>query len=279
MVAGWSEKEMREGGWVLVSRSKSGATTWRPDERAFKATTTLPATPLCDGKPPRKWMHEQACKILGLPIDATVEDLILAYLLRYGQWYCDKQGLRFVRDSLPKTDLDDILPSTSCCILKGFYVYELVDPRNQEVFYVGKGKGDRVLHHEKAARKPAVQDNPKKLLRIYDIWEAGMQVERRIRCSGLDEATAYRIERNLIRSYPRKQLTNAAPGQLLERDRSKLHAMLLLRRCKGLLDWLVEEPWTDFQIETTLLTLIYLRKLAKEGWEREYEIGALCHQK
>ena len=26
------------------------------------------------------------------------------------------------------------------------YVYRLIDPRNGNTFYVGKGKGDRVLH-------------------------------------------------------------------------------------------------------------------------------------
>ncbi len=29
----------------------------------------------------------------------------------------------------------------------GHYVYRLIDPRNGETFYVGKGKGNRVFHH------------------------------------------------------------------------------------------------------------------------------------
>ena len=30
---------------------------------------------------------------------------------------------------------------------ENYYVYALVDPRNQKVFYIGKGKGDRVSNH------------------------------------------------------------------------------------------------------------------------------------
>ena len=29
----------------------------------------------------------------------------------------------------------------------GFYVYRLIDPRNGQTFYVGKGRGDRVFAH------------------------------------------------------------------------------------------------------------------------------------
>ena len=35
----------------------------------------------------------------------------------------------------------------------GNYVYRLIDPRNGETFYVGKGKGNRVFQHAAGALK------------------------------------------------------------------------------------------------------------------------------
>ena len=35
----------------------------------------------------------------------------------------------------------------------GWYVYRLVDPRNGETFYVGKGKDDRIFDHGRGLLK------------------------------------------------------------------------------------------------------------------------------
>jgi hypothetical protein len=50
-----------------------------------------------------------------------------------------------------------------------WYVYDLIDPRSMSVFYVGKGKGNRIEAHEKDAAKPDAACS-KKINKIKDIW-------------------------------------------------------------------------------------------------------------
>lgn len=78
-----------------------------------------------------------------------------------------------------------------------FYVYALIDPRNREVFYIGKGTGARVAAHE-AATKSGAEKNLAKAKRIKEIWAAGCAVERRILGRSNDEQRAFRWENRLI---------------------------------------------------------------------------------
>ena len=43
--------------------------------------------------------------------------------------------------------------SPEVCEKLGYYVYRLIDPRNGQTFYVGKGKGNRVFAHVECALK------------------------------------------------------------------------------------------------------------------------------
>ena len=43
--------------------------------------------------------------------------------------------------------------SPEVCKELDYYVYRLIDPRNGETFYVGKGKDNRVFEHVKQALK------------------------------------------------------------------------------------------------------------------------------
>ena len=56
-----------------------------------------------------------------------------------------------------------------------FYVYALVDPRDNQIFYVGKGSGNRVYQHAQAA----LEDDSKslKLSTIREIQELGLDVK------------------------------------------------------------------------------------------------------
>ena len=104
------------------------------------------------------------------------------------------------------------------CDIKGYYVYLLVDPRNGKIFYVGKGKGDRVLHHERLVKKGRV-DNPFKCNIISDILKSGNEVSHYIFESNLSESDAYTLEKNVINGVGIDKLTNIDTGQLGEKDK------------------------------------------------------------
>jgi hypothetical protein len=86
----------------------------------------------------------------------------------------------------------------------GFYVYRLIDPRNGNTFYVGKGKGNRVFAHMKGALKLAgdEDDISVKIDTIKAIIKEGLEVIHVIHRHGLDENTAFEVEAALIDAYP-----------------------------------------------------------------------------
>jgi hypothetical protein len=90
-----------------------------------------------------------------------------------------------------------------------FYVYELSDPRDGTVFYVGKGKGNRRFDHEAEARRGIASD---KCDRIREILECEQRPMAHIVATFADEAQAYRAEAERIASYGLENLTNIAPG-------------------------------------------------------------------
>lgn len=99
----------------------------------------------------------------------------------------------------------------------GCYVYRLVDPRDEETFYVGKGQGDRVFQHLKASLRTLKneEDNEDetdlKYQRIKDILDSGQEVLHVIHRHGLSEEEAFHVEAALLDAYP--DLTNKAGGR------------------------------------------------------------------
>ena len=96
-----------------------------------------------------------------------------------------------------------------------FYVYRLIDPRNGETFYVGKGQENRIFAHARgdltddAEQKDAVD---LKLQRIKEIKAVGLEVSHVVHRHGIDnERVAYEIEAALIDAYP--GLANKVKGQ------------------------------------------------------------------
>lgn len=90
-----------------------------------------------------------------------------------------------------------------------YYVYELIDPRNNKPFYIGKGKGDRIDHHEKEARKS--QSTAKTKL-IAEIELEGLSIVKNIVKRFKSENAAYKYEEKLIKKIGLENLTNVAPG-------------------------------------------------------------------
>lgn len=77
-----------------------------------------------------------------------------------------------------------------------YYVYALVDPRDNRIFYIGKGKGNRVFQHAKDSLKE--DDKSLKLDIIRSILQEGKQVNPYILRHNLTEETAFIIESTLI---------------------------------------------------------------------------------
>jgi len=108
------------------------------------------------------------------------------------------------------------------------YVYRLIDPRNGETFYVGKGKRDRVFQHVRGAIE---SDDPSdKLNRIREIIADGFSVSHVIHRHGLDDATAFEVEAALIDAYP--GLTDVSSGAG-SNDFGAMHADEITRRYKA----------------------------------------------
>ena len=92
----------------------------------------------------------------------------------------------------------------------GHYVYALIDPRNDQIFYVGKGQGDRFLAHERDAVRRAGQSA--KAERIRSILDAGLKPRVDIIRHGLiDEGAAFLVESVTIDALS-PGLTNIVSG-------------------------------------------------------------------
>lgn len=96
-----------------------------------------------------------------------------------------------------------------------FYIYELIDPRDGAVFYVGKGSGRRIHNHEAEARRGA---HSRKCERIREIWAAGSQVVHAVVYRFTDENDALQAEFHLIERHGLDLLTNVFPGGVLGAD-------------------------------------------------------------
>ena len=92
----------------------------------------------------------------------------------------------------------------------GYYVYFLRDPQNNEVFYVGKGNGNRVFEHVTCALTEPTESE--KFDRIRAIEKSGNAVQHFILRHGLTEPVAFEIEAAVIDFVGITNLSNLQGG-------------------------------------------------------------------
>lgn len=125
-----------------------------------------------------------------------------------------------------------------------YYVYALVDPRTDQIFYVGKGVGNRVFQHIAEAENKDVCSTSEKLDQIraihatLDAEGKPLEVKHFIIRYGLTEEVAFEIESTLIDflTYPLFQthniceLTNIQKG-VAQDDRGIASTEQIIREC------------------------------------------------
>lgn len=100
--------------------------------------------------------------------------------------------------------------SNAVCERIGYYVYILKDPRNDTIFYVGKGKGNRLFQHVQCALENETENDKYNLIR--EILNSSKEVEHFILRHGLEEKLAFEIESTVIDLLGIENLTNSVKG-------------------------------------------------------------------
>jgi len=108
--------------------------------------------------------------------------------------------------------------------LRIYYVYILYD-ENGVPFYVGKGKGDRWLHHELDAKNCKEARNARLLHKIRQIWSLGYDIQKAKVLMNVSQSVAFNYEKVLIKIIGRKEdggtLLNFSLGGKEGKDRPK----------------------------------------------------------
>ena len=143
------------------------------------------------------------------------------------------------------------------------YVYIYIDPRTDEIFYVGKGKGDRCFSH-------LLENSEKeKVARIKEILSAGLEPKIEIVIHGIDDdETVKRIEASIIDCFNIKNLTNIQRGyHSKEFGRMSIEQLVATYQAEPVV---VQHPTIAFKLNATFrygLDPIKLYDFTRHSWK------------
>lgn len=151
--------------------------------------------------------------------------------------------------------------SDAVCEEIGNYVYRLIDPRDGETFYVGKGKGNRVFDHVNATLKMEKDEDATsaKLFRIHEIKRSGLSVIHVIHRHGIPSEAIFEVEAALIDAFP--GLSNITGGRG-SGDRGPMHSLQIIDK--------YDLPVIDFEPPHKLV-LINVNRFEASGEADLYE--------
>lgn len=120
-----------------------------------------------------------------------------------------------------------------------YYVYGLAYPDSGEIYYIGKGKDERVIQHLSLDGKNEIKDN----CILASIRRGGYHYI--ILCYCKDERTAYKVEREFIQQNLRNGISNLRGGTYSQEERDIISAKIALARIKPFNVWIKERERSE----------------------------------
>jgi len=121
----------------------------------------------------------------------------------------------------------------------GFYVYALIDPRDNKAFYIGKGVNKRAAAHWRDMERGV---NRAKAERLMAIKGARQKVRIDILVDSLTNDQAFQLEQAFIRTIGFSTLTNILVGASTETTRLLEEVRFHLRNTISFPTWRRENP-------------------------------------
>ena len=104
----------------------------------------------------------------------------------------------------------------------GYYVYALADPRDNKIFYIGKGINNRIFQHEEKL------DNSNKSNRIKEILSSGNKIKKLIISYGLSEKEAFVAESALINIIDETSRTYQKENEIFKKTVSQIPKIIIV---------------------------------------------------